>query len=97
MTQSHLDVWTPQQVADLEAWRISLSSQLSKALRPGTIVEFVTWNDSRANQIRRSVNIYDGLTRTKIEVIYPEPIADIVARALEATNEHSDRPSEGTG
>ncbi len=90
MTASRLDEWTERDVADLEAWRQSLAVSLRAALSPETTVEFLTYSEPSDQTIRRFVNIYDGLTESRIEVIYPEPIEAIVARALEATNEHTD-------
>ena len=74
----------------LEAWRVALGSSLQEALSPETTVEFLTYRDMQVNSLRRFVVIYDGLTKTKIEVMYPDSINRTVARILEEINEHPD-------
>lgn len=97
MTASHSDEWTPRDAMILEEWRMDLAASLQAELSLGTTVEFLTYHDSRLNRLIRFVNIYDGLTKTRVEVLYPEPIEAVIARVLEAINEHAHRPSKGTG
>ena len=98
MTASPSDAWTVQEVADLEAWRITLCQSLKTELPSETTVEIMTYRDWKLQALRRFAIIYVGLTRkAKTEINYPEPVEDILARRMEQMNEHSDRTSEGTG
>jgi hypothetical protein len=97
MIQSRSDEWTPRQARELVAWKNALLVSLTAALSKGTTVEFLTHLNSREARLIRFVNIFDGLTKINIEVMYPEPIDGIVTRVLEVINEHTDRLSEGTG
>lgn len=98
MTALHFDAWTEREVAELEVWRIDLCQKLRQVFPPEITVEILTYRDARRQEIRRFANTYDGLTQTaKVEINYPEPTADIITRVLEAHNEHTHRPSEGTG
>lgn len=69
MKALHFDACDPR---EFEAWRMALANSLREALSPETTVEFLTYRDSQVQEIRRFVNIYRGLTKTKIEVMYPE-------------------------
>ena len=84
MTALPFDAWMA-----LEAWRISLLNSLAAVLLKETTVEYLSYHDSRQARMIRFVNVYVGLTPIKIEVIYPEPIEDIVTRVLEVTDEHT--------
>ncbi len=82
MTASLSGEWTEADVSALEKWREALGGLLLEALSQETTVEFLTYRDVSVMMLRRFVIAYVGESRHKIEIIYPEPIEDIVERVL---------------